>query len=193
MMRQRSTFFMAILALTSFGGHHFFESPAYGAEAPVAAEKNPPGDISDSQVFVTYTSPLGFAIKAPEGWSRQERPDGARFADKYGSLDVSIRSATNTVTPESVKANDAPALEHDGHAVKISAISGVKLPAGPAVLIKYTSNSEANAVTGKKIRLEHDRYLVAANGKFATIDFSAPAGADNVDQWKLMSESFSWK
>ena len=192
-MRPYSTLVLAIIALTSFGGPHSFEPPAYGAEAPVAAEKNPPGDIPDSQVFVTYSSPLGFVIKAPEGWSRRERSDGVRFADKYGSVDVSISAAAGPVTPESVKAREAPAMEQGGHAVKISSISAVKLPAGSAVLIKYTSNSEANDVTGKKIRLERDRYLVVASGKLATIDFSAPAGADNVDQWKLMSESFGWK
>ena len=31
------------------------------AEAkPVAAERNPPGDIPDDQVFIRYASPLGF-------------------------------------------------------------------------------------------------------------------------------------
>ena len=182
-----------VVALPSLGGTLPPAQQALGAEAPVIAENNPPGDIPDSQVFVSYRSPLGFVIKAPEGWSRQDRADGVRFADKYGSIDVGITAATGPLTPDGVKAGDALALEQGGHAVKISALSAVKLPAGPAVLIKYTSNSEANAVTGKKIRLEHDRYLVAASGKLTTIDFSAPAGADNADQWKLMSESFGWK
>ena len=167
--------------------------PAYAAEAPVAAEKNPPGDISDSQVFITFASPLGFTIQVPEGWARKDRADGASFADKYGLVDVSVLALATALTAASVKTTEAAALEHSGHAVKIDVIKSVKLPAGPSVLIKYHSNSEANAVTSKKIRLEHDRYLIADGSRLATIDFSAPAGADNVDQWKLMSDSFGWK
>src|SRR5689334_2295344 len=36
---------------------------AGAAEKPIAAERNPPGDIPDTQVFVTYQSPLGFSLK----------------------------------------------------------------------------------------------------------------------------------
>src|SRR5438105_4736012 len=67
--------------------------PAIAAEAPIAAEKNPPGDIPDSQVFIDYKSPAGFSIKVPEGWSRTDKPDGAVFADKYDSIEVTIASA----------------------------------------------------------------------------------------------------
>jgi hypothetical protein len=167
--------------------------PALAAESPVAAEKNPPGDIPDSQVFVTYASPLGFTIKVPEGWGRKDQADGATFADKYGTIEVTLGSAAAPPTIASVKSGEATALEQSGHAVKIISVTAAKLPAGPAVLIKYESNSAVNPVTGKKIRLEHDRYLIGASGKLATIDFSAPAGADNVDQWTLMSQSFGWK
>lgn len=163
------------------------------AEKPVAAEKNPPGDIPDDQVFVVYKSPLGFSIKLPEGWARKERVDGVNFADKYGTVDVSISLASAAPSAQSVKAGDAPALEQTGRAIKISAIKAVELPSGPSVLIKFTSNSEPNAVTNKQIRLEHDRYLMFKDGKLATLDMSAPAGADNIDQWQLMSQSFRWQ
>jgi hypothetical protein len=60
--------------------------PAMATEKPVAAEKNPPGDIPDSQVFIDYNSKLGFTMKVPEGWARSDRADGASFIDKlYGS------------------------------------------------------------------------------------------------------------
>ncbi|RZI37844.1 hypothetical protein EGT07_37230, partial [Herbaspirillum sp. HC18] len=63
---------------------------AQTVERPLAKEKNPLGDIQDSQVFITYKSPLGFSLKVPEGWSRTERTAGVRFADKYGTIDVAI-------------------------------------------------------------------------------------------------------
>ena len=77
--------------------------------------------------------------------------------------------------------------------MKIASIKDVKLPAGPAVEIVFGSNSEPNQVTGKQIRLENERTLIFHDGKLATLTFSAPAGADNADQWKLMRDSFGWK
>jgi hypothetical protein len=79
-----------------------------------------------------------------------------------------------------------------GHAVKVDTVKEVKLQSGPAVRITYSSNSEPNPVTNKQIRLEHERFIFFKNGKAATLDFAAPLGADNADQWKLMSNSFRW-
>ncbi len=192
-MRRHFLATCVICLIAPLGSASLSALPAASAEAPVAAETNPPGDISDSQVFLTYASPLGFTVQVPEGWARKDRADGATFADKYGTVDVAVATAAAAPTAASVKTGDAAALEQSGHAVKIDSIKAVTLPSGPSVLIKYHSNSEPNAVTRKKIRLEHDRYLIARDGKLAMLDFSAPAGADNVDQWKLMSDSFGWK
>jgi hypothetical protein len=50
----------------------------------LAAEKNPPGDIPDDQVFVSYTSSAsGFSLKVPEGWARSERGSDVQFIDKF--------------------------------------------------------------------------------------------------------------
>ena len=166
---------------------------AIAQEQPVAPEINPPGDIPDSQVFVPYDSPLGFSLSVPEGWGRTDRSDGARFADKYDGVDISVAPANAEPTTQSVHANEAPALEKTGRAVEIVAVKSVTLPAGKAVRISYKSNSAPNAVTGKQIRLENDRYLFFKAGRLATLDLSAPAGADNADQWKLMAESFRWR
>lgn len=173
--------------------------PAIGAQAAVAAEKavpaekNPPGDIPDSQVFIDYTSPQGFTMKVPEGWARSDRADGASFIDKLDGVVVSASKAASAPTVESVKANSVPGLEKAERAVKVTAVKEVKLPAGPAIRIVYTSNSEPNAVTNKQIRLENERYIYFKDGKLVTLELYAPKGADNVDQWQLMSNSFKWK
>jgi hypothetical protein len=167
-------------------------SPATAQEQPVATEKNPPGDIPDSQVFILYRSSLGFSLKIPEGWARTDRTDGAAFVDKYDTVDVSVASAAVAPTAESAANNEAVALTKSARAVKVSAVEDVRLPAGPAVLIVYTSNSAPNAVTNKQIRLENNRYLYYHAGKLATLDLSAPAGADNVDQWQRIATSFRW-
>ena len=64
--------------------------PAVAQEKPVITEKNPPGDIPDNQVFITYTSPLGFSMRVPEGWSRKDDTNGVSFADKYGRIEITV-------------------------------------------------------------------------------------------------------
>ena len=72
-MRLPTRFALAVLSIASLGSALPTALPVAAAEQPLVPEKNPPGDIPDSQVFVTFTSPLGFEVKAPEGWSRQGR------------------------------------------------------------------------------------------------------------------------
>ena len=73
-------------------------------------------------------------------------------------------------TTQSVRANEAAALQKAGRAVEIVAVKSVALPAGKAVQISYKSNSAPNAVTGKQIRLENDRYFFFKAGRLATLD-----------------------
>jgi hypothetical protein len=167
--------------------------PSLAAEQAVPAEKNPPGDIPDTQVFIDYASPEGFTIKVPEGWARSDRPDGASFVDKLDGVVLTIAKADAAPTVETARKTFVPELEKAERSVKVSAVKAVKLPAGPAVRIVYTSNSEPNQVTNKQVRLENERYLYFKDGKLVTLELYAPKGADNVDQWQLMSKSFQWK
>jgi hypothetical protein len=184
--------FGIVAAMLSFGGIQFVSTTAFAAEKPLAAEKNPPGDIPDSQVFITYTSPTGFSLRVPEGWARTDLSDGARFADKYNVIDIAVGSTSNVPSIASVTKHEAADMTKAGRAVKIGAIKKVKLRSGPAILIVYSSNSEPNPVTNKQLRLENNRYLIYRNGKLAALNLSAPLGADNVDQWRLISNSFRW-
>jgi hypothetical protein len=185
---------MFIFALVATSGIvHTVAASAIAAEAPAATEKNPPGDIPDSQVFVTYTSPLGFSLKVPEGWARSDRADGVKFADKYNTIDLAVAAASGAPTVASVTDHEAANLTKTGRAVKIRAVKKVTLQSGPAILIDYTANSELNPVTNKQSRLESNRYLIYRDGKLATIDLAAPLGADNADQWKLIANSFGWR
>jgi len=167
-------------------------SPAFSAEKAVPAEKNPPGDIPDSQVFIDYASPQGFTMKVPEGWARSDRADGASFVDKLDGVILQVAKTDTAPTVASVKTNEVPSLKSAERAVTVASVSLVKLPAGPAIRIVYTSNSEPNAVTSKQVRLEKERYLYFKDGRLVTLELYAPKGADNVDQWQLMSRSFRW-
>lgn len=168
-------------------------SGASAAEKPVAAEKNPPGDIPDSQVFIDYTSKDGYALKVPEGWARTDLPTGASFVDKLDGVVVTRSDATRPPTVDSVRKDYLPILEKEERAVQIGGVKAVKLPAGNAIRIAYSSNSAPNQVTNKQIRLENQRFLYFKDSKLVALKLYAPFGADNVDQWKLMSESFQWR
>jgi hypothetical protein len=163
-------------------------------EQPLKPERNPPGDIPDNQVFIEFVSPLGFSLKVPEGWARRDTPDGASFADKYGRITVSQTTAPKMPTVDAAKQALVPDLEKRFHAaVTVTAIKPVKLPVGSAVLVSYGSNSDPNPVTNKAIRLENDRYYFWKDDKLVAVNFSAPAGADNADQWDMMAKSFRWR
>jgi hypothetical protein len=162
-------------------------------EQPLKQEKNPPGDIPDNQVFITYASPRGFSFKVPEGWARKDLTDGAVFADKYGR--IMVAETTTPTAPDVVTAKQTlvPELEKTARAVAVKKIQAKKLPAGATVLISYDSNSDPSPVTNKAIRLENDRYYFWKDGRLVMLDFSAPAGADNADQWDMMAKSFHWR
>src|ERR1700674_1604814 len=96
--------------------------PAAAQETAVAPEKNPPGDIPDNQVFVQYTSPLGFGIRVPEGWSRVERPDGARFSDKYNNIDLAVSKADQPPNAATAKVRQADEIRTAGRAVEIISV-----------------------------------------------------------------------
>lgn len=163
------------------------------AAAAVEQEINPPGDIPDNQVFVSYHSDAGgYTLDIPEGWSRTESGPNVGFADKLDSINVEIYSRSAAPTVDSVSNDELPQLAQQTEAFAVVEIKAVDLPVGRAVRIRYQANSAPDEVTGKKVRLEVDRYEVFKDGKVAAISLAAPAGSDNVDVWKQIADSFTW-
>lgn len=162
-------------------------------EAAIAPEVNPPGDIPDNQAFVTYQSRAGgYSLSVPEGWARQESGANAGFADKLHQITVEVSCTSTPLTLDSAKTIDVPRLAKSVPAFQLMTTEMVSLPAGQAVLIRYQANSAPDAVTGKQYRLDVDRYEFFQSGKVAALSMSAPAGSDNVDVWRYISESFRW-
>lgn len=151
------------------------------------------GDIPDTQVFVTYASSSGgYQLEVPEGWARSTSGTKVSFVEKLDGVQVSLAKASLAPTANSVSTNQAVTLEQSGQAVRNVCLQDLRLHGKPAVLMVYTSNSDPDPVTGKQVRLENNAYLFFKNGKLATLRLWAPLGADNVDQWKLISRSFRW-
>jgi hypothetical protein len=162
-------------------------------QAAVQPEQNPPGDIPDNQAFVTYTSTAGgYSITMPEGWARTENGSNVQFRDKLHTFTVEIACAVTALTVDSVTQTEVPTLAQQIPAFELVDVKAVNLPAGPAVLVQYRTNSAPDDVTGKQYRLDVDRYEISGNGKVAIVSLAVPAGSDNVDVSNQVSQSFRW-
>ncbi len=160
----------------------------------LAPETNPVGDIPDSQAFVNYTGPSGnYSLDVPEGWARTNTGSDVRFVNKFDGLGVSITQSASAPTVDSIRKNEIATLTNMGRAFQVGQITDMDLPGGHAIKISATVNSEPDPVTSKQVRLEEDIYIFFRNGTEAMLQLWAPQGADNVDQWKRISESFQWK
>jgi hypothetical protein len=56
-----------------------------------------------------------------------------------------------------------------------------------------TRQSAPDPVTGKRLPLTVDVYEYENAGKVAVLELSTPEGVDNVDAYRLISESFAWR
>ena len=162
-------------------------------ENPLAPEKNPPGDIPDSQVFVKYVSAQGgYALEVPEGWARTTNGSDVAFTFHFDGLSVTVTHALKQPGADGIRTTQADNLKKTGQAVRIKSIENVEIAGNQAVLMVYESNSEADTVTNKQVRLENDTYFLYRDGRLAALRLWAPLGADNVDQWKQIANSFKW-
>ncbi len=164
------------------------------AEKPVARRTTPSGDIPDSQVFVTYASSVGgYQLDVPEGWARRVDGTNVRFTFDFDGLSVKVTPARSCPTASTILANQAQALDASGRAVTGAHVIDLTMSGEPVVLLRYESNSAPNSVTNKEVRLENDAYFYFHNGRLAELRLWAPAGSDNVDQWRRISNSFTWR
>lgn len=172
-------------------------SPAAAAALPTQAaaeaETNPPGDIPDDQAFVTYTSQADqYSMTAPEGWSRQEQGSSVVLSDKLHRFTVDIVCAATPPTEASVQQEANTVLARSLPAFELVNIETRNVPAGTAILVQYRVNSDVDPVTGVQHRLDVDRYEIPGAGKIAVVSLAGPAGSDNVDVSRQVSESFRW-
>jgi hypothetical protein len=79
-----------------------------------------------------------------------------------------------------------------GNVVHIGVHSG-KAKAGPGEKKTLTRQSVSDPVTGKSVPLLVDVYEYENGGKVAVLELSTPEGVDNVDAYRMISESFKWR
>jgi hypothetical protein len=162
-------------------------------ETPLPVEKSPLGDIPDTQAFVKYASTQGgYSLEVPEGWARTVHEPDVSFIEKFNGVKLIVVKSDQVPTAATIKDKQAAELQKNGRAVKILEIKEVTLSSEKAILVKFESNSEPNDVTNKQVRQDNENYYYYKAGKLAVLTLWAPLGADNVDQWKKMSDSFRW-
>jgi hypothetical protein len=171
---------LAVLALAAAGcGSSSSSTSSAGAPAKTTAAKHevsPAGDIPDNQAYVRYAPPgAGFSVKVPEGWSRTQTGGAIVFTDKLNS----IRMETAPHPPV------APARQ-------AGKSSTVKRTAGSAQKLTYTMKSLPDPVTGKPVTDAVERYAFTKSSDTVVLTLSGPQGADNVDPWRIVTDSLRW-
>jgi hypothetical protein len=151
---------------------------------PNAKETSPAGDIPDNQAFVAYTPPgADYSVKVPEGWARTAKGGAVTFTDKLNAIRMEELTA---------KGPSVTALARSAERAKPGKVSIVRRNAGPAVRIAYLAPGRPDPVTGKTRTDAVERYAFVRRGKQVVLTLSGPKGADNVDPWRLVTDSLRW-
>jgi hypothetical protein len=143
---------------------------------PNAPEANPAGDIPDNQAYVRYTPPGGgYSVKVPEGWARTAAGGAVTFTDKL-----------NSIRMDAAAAGGARRVPSGAQQVKVMTVHRT---AGTATEVAYLARSQPDAVTGKTRTDAVERYTFPHQGKAVVLTLSGPKGADNVDPWRIVTDS----
>jgi len=158
-----------------------------------APEVSPAGDIPDNQAYVAYAPPAGgFTVKVPEGWSRRLAGGAVVFTDKLNAIRVETKAAKVPLTARDARQTELPKLESSVSGFRPGTVTTVARNAGTAVRITYLAKAKSDPVTGKTGQDAVERYVFFHNGKDVILTLSGPKGADNVDPWRIVTDSVTW-
>jgi len=163
------------------------------AANPNAAEKSPPGDIPDNQAFVAYAPPgTSYSVKVPEGWALTAAAGAVSFTDKLNTVRLEQVKISAAPTIAGVRSSVLPKLAQSEKGFKAGTVTTVQRKAGRAVRITYLALGNPDPVTGNTRLDAVERYLFFHNGHEAVLTLSGPKGADNVDPWRIVTDSVRW-
>jgi hypothetical protein len=165
-----------------------------GAPAPLSAEGRSlaTGDIPDNQVFLVLTNSRGgYSMKYPEGWTLQGSGANVTIRNKNNLVHIVISHGSSPSV--ALVASQLNALKKTTPSLTFTAPQQIPIGSSQAVKAVYTTQSAANPVTGKRVTLIVDRYELSRNGRLAVVDLGTPTGVDNVDAYRKMIQSFTWR
>jgi len=160
---------------------------------PNKAEVSPAGDIPDNQAYVAYAPPKGgYSVKVPEGWARKGSGATTTFTDKLNSITMEAVPAPVAPSTGDAKRTELPKLARSVKGFQPGKIGSVVRTAGPAVRITYLGAGQPDPVTGKARPEAVERYVFFHKGKDIVLTLKGPKGADNVDPWKIVTDSLRY-
>ncbi len=169
-------------------------SATAGATVAGAAENNSAGDIPDNQAFVPFTTPGGhFTVSVPEGWARTTEGATTIFTDKLNTVRVEAHPRAAAATIESIGTGELPGIKSSTPGFQPGTVSAVQRKAGEVILLAYRGTAPANPVTGKTSEDDVERYAYWYAGQEVILTLSGPVGADNVDPWRIITDSLTWQ
>ncbi|GAA3584928.1 hypothetical protein GCM10022235_64260 [Kribbella ginsengisoli] len=143
---------------------------------------------------MTFSPPAGgFSVKVPEGWARSTAGVATSFTDKLNRIQVQVSSTATPVTAQNVDRQLVPALRQRVPRFAMGKVSEVSRAAGRALLVTYQGDSSPDPVTGKVVRDAFELYLFHQGSRELALTLSGPTNADNVDPWKIVSDSVRWR
>jgi hypothetical protein len=160
---------------------------------PNAKESSPAGDIPDNQAYVAYAPPsASYSVKVPEGWSRTAAGGAVSFTDKLNTVRLEQATASAAPTVNGIRQTMLPKLASSEKSFKARTITTVHRKAGSAVRVTYLALGKPDPVTGKARLDAVERYVFFHNDREAVLTLSGPKGADNVDPWRIITDSLRW-
>jgi hypothetical protein len=160
---------------------------------PNVTESAPPGDIPDNQAYVAFApAGAGYTMRVPEGWAMTHVGPATLFTDKYNSIRIEKLAAATAPTAASASATEVPSIKAHASGFVPGSVTTVHRRAGTAIKITYRADSPSNPVTGKVVVQDVERYEFWRNGSEVVITLSASLGSDNVDPWRIVTDSFQW-
>lgn len=134
-----------------------------------------------------------YSLRVPEGWARTDGPaDSVQFTDKLNTIRVEVAAAATAPTVDTANALDLPAIRADATCFEPVTVDQVGRTSGPVVRIVYRADGRPDPVTGKVVHDDVQRYEFWRAGTEAIVTLSGPQGSDNVDAWRLVTDSFTW-
>ena len=125
----------------------------------------------------------GATVKVPEGWSRSSAGGAVTFTDKLNAIRVETVKAAAAPTVRDVTRSDRARVGTTAR------VTSVQRRAGTAIRTTYLADAKANAITGKAGKNAVERYVFFHGGRDLVLTLSGPKGADNVDPWKIVTDS----
>jgi hypothetical protein len=190
----RTRIAIPITALTlALGACGSSSSPSSTAPSGASAEAQSAatGDIPDNQQFLRYRNPqAGYSVPYPAGWARKGSANDVTFSDKDNSVHIVIsKGGAPSVSSVTAELNREAGTDST---FKPGTPQQVTVAGKPAVHVVYHVQGPPDPVTGKRLTLMVDRYVLANGGRVATVDEATPVGVDNVDAYRLIIQGFRW-